>query len=97
MGPSRRGDRQAREAYWGAGALPGSALAGALHLSSSAAVKARPSTRKLSTLPARFASDWQSTAGRLSWVEPWQASEPHAQTMSRAMKRCVVGAASFAE
>src|SRR5438270_8477336 len=47
-----------------------SRLADALHLFSSDEVKARPSTRKLSTLPARLARDWQSTMGRLSSVDP---------------------------
>ena len=49
------------------------------------------------SLPARFASDWQRTSGRLSCVLPWHAAGPQFHVMSRVMKRSVVGAASFAE
>ena len=78
-------------------AAAGAALAAVLHFASSASAIARPSTRKLSMRPARFARDWHSTTGRLSEVEPWQASGPQAQVMSRATKRSLVGVAGFAE
>jgi hypothetical protein len=47
--------------------------------------------------PARFASDWHSTTGRLSSVDPWQASGPQDQVMSRATNLSLSGVAGFAE
>jgi asparagine synthetase B (glutamine-hydrolysing) len=44
-----------------------------------------------------LASDWHSTAGRLSSVAPWHAAGPQFQVMSWAMMRWVVGAISLAE
>jgi len=89
----RRGPRD----YCAAAAETVVVFAAVLHLSSSAALNARPSTAKLSMRPARLASDWQRTAGRLSAVAPWQAAGPHVQVMSRAMNRSLVGTAGLAE
>ena len=77
--------------YWAASAEVCGAFADALQRSSSAALSARPSTMKLSSRPARLASDWQSTSGRLSSVAPWQAAGPQFQTMSRVMNRPEAG------
>ena len=56
--------------YFAATALALDRFVDALQVASSAAEKARPSTRKLSTLPPLLASDSQMTSGRLSAVEP---------------------------
>jgi hypothetical protein len=72
-------------------------LAEALHRSSAAVSNGRPSTAKLSMRPARFASAWHSTAGRLSSLLPWHVPEAQAQTMSRVTSRSAVGAAGLAE
>ena len=52
----------------------GSLGAAALHLARSASAKARPLTAKLSRRPARFASDWQRTSGRLWSVLPCRSA-----------------------
>ena len=83
-GPVRAGSRtgpcRAARVRRGSGSLIGlrqrrrSAVLGrALHLSSSAAVSARPSATKLSRRPARLARSWHRTSGRLASVEPRQA------------------------
>lgn len=72
-------------------------LTAELHVWSSAAANARPSTAKLSILPARLASDSQSTTGRLSAVWPWHPSGPQFQLTSGAINRPVIGVLSLAE
>ena len=71
------------------------AFADALHLSSSAGCERAAVDEEAVDWPARLASDWHSTTGRLSSVAPWQAAGPQFQTMSRAMKRSLVGLASW--
>src|SRR6478735_2786795 len=96
-GPRRGSARGPGGTYWAASALSACGLASELQLTSWAALSARPSTMKLSTVPARLARDWQRTSGRLSCVLPWQAAGPQFQVMSRVTKRSLVGAASLAE
>ena len=92
------GDAQPRGGLLGGERLGRRGLAAALHLSSSAGVKARPSTRKLSTLPARL-RERLAEDGRAALVGRALAGVGAAGPDDIAGDECarVVGAASLAE